>query len=423
MSRGGDGRRKRRGGGQSGRRQAPERQLTPAHLPLYQEAREAAPAPALASDRMVGHAGLWWDKFCDVWNRDWSNPDTQVICEEKSGQAKSERPDKLQWILSLLHPRGRDRRVDREVASEARLRIGDPALLAEAHRRLGEMWRALNAHRRELELTAPFVTGTGLEHPTENGFVFHHTLGVPYLPASSLKGLLRAYAGQWAGAGQETIARIFGPEAKGAALHVGSVIVFDALPVEPVKLAVEITTPHYQPWYQAERPSERPPADWHDPIPIPFLVLRPGARFVFAVAPRRPDREQDREDAKNVAGWLSEALAWLGAGAKTALGFGRFEEPGTRDERDQALAGMTAKAAAARRPSSPMPGAQPGSERVTRPRASAGPLRDFPIGTRVVHVEFGEEAEVAGHKDNQLVLEFVDGTRELVSPSDVRRVA
>ncbi len=418
MNGGGHGRRRRDRGTRADRRPQPQRQRTPVRLPLYREAREAAPAPALAHGRMVGHAGLWWDKFCDVWNRDWSNPDTQVICEAKSGQAKSERPDKLQWILSLLHPRGRDRRVDREVESEA----GDPGLLEEAHRRLGEMWQALEAHRRELELTAPFVTGTGLEHPTENGFVFHHTLGVPYLPASSLKGVLRAYAGQWAEENEREITRIFGPEAKRAALHVGSVIVFDALPVEPVKLALEITTPHYQPWYQADRPSERPPADWYDPIPIPFLVLRPGARFVFAVAPRRPGQDQDREDAKKVAGWLPEALAWLGAGAKTALGFGRFEQAGERQKRDAALQ-AEANNAAARRPSSSMPGLQPGSERATRPRASAGPLRGFPIGTRVVHVALGEEAVVVDHENDQLLLEFAEGEQELVSPRDVRRVS
>lgn len=387
-------------------------------LPLYREAREVAPAPALANGHMVGHAGLWWDKFCDVWKEDWSGLDEQVIWRAGGGQAEITRPGKLEWILGLLHPRGRDRRVDRKVGSEASLSIGDPALLSEVHRRLQEMWRALGAHRHELELTAPFVTGTGLEHPTENGFVFHHALGVPYLPASSLKGLLRAYARQWAGAGDGDVTRIFGPKAKGVALAVGSVIVFDALPVEPVKLAVEVTTPHVQPWYQADRPSERPPADWYDPIPIPFLVLRPGARFVFAVAPRRPECERDRADAEKVADWVPKALAWLGAGAKTALGFGRFEEPGTREKRDRTLAEV-AKAAAARPSASPTSGSPAGAERAMRPRATTGPLRDFPVGMRVSWA--GEEGVVVDHEGDRLVVEF-DGERETISPEDVERI-
>jgi len=42
--------------------------------------------------------------------------------------------------------------------------------------------------------TAPFVTGMGMEHPLENGFAFLDPYGVPYLPGSSVKGVLRRAA-------------------------------------------------------------------------------------------------------------------------------------------------------------------------------------------------------------------------------------
>ena len=42
--------------------------------------------------------------------------------------------------------------------------------------------------------TARFVTGMGIEHPIENGFAFLTPYGLPYLPGSSVKGVLRRAA-------------------------------------------------------------------------------------------------------------------------------------------------------------------------------------------------------------------------------------
>jgi CRISPR-associated protein Cmr6 len=41
---------------------------------------------------------------------------------------------------------------------------------------------------------APFVTGMGMEHPLENGFAFLDPYGLPYLPGSSVKGVVRRAA-------------------------------------------------------------------------------------------------------------------------------------------------------------------------------------------------------------------------------------
>lgn len=42
--------------------------------------------------------------------------------------------------------------------------------------------------------TSPFMTGIGNEHPLENGFAFLSPYGLPYLPGSSVKGVLRTAA-------------------------------------------------------------------------------------------------------------------------------------------------------------------------------------------------------------------------------------
>jgi len=119
------------------------------------------------------------------------------------------------------------------------------------------------------------------------------------------------------------IERIFGPDDHHAA-GVGSVLFFDAIPPTPVCLQADVMTPHYGKYYQDE-PARTPPADWHDPVPIPFLVVADAQTFAFALAPRRLNHSQDKQDCETVTRWLEEALAWLGAGAKTAVGYGRFK--------------------------------------------------------------------------------------------------
>ncbi len=382
-------------------------------LPLYEEALRDAPRHWHPD----GHPGLWWDKFCDLWVGNYDKLEEQLVQEAGGGRAKETRAGKAEWIVTLLHQRQRNGLVAADATTEARLELGDPDRLTTARTRLEALWQASGAAMVELELTAPFVTGTGYEHPTENGFLFHHSLGVPYLPGSMLKGLTRSFAVQWEDIDGEEIARVFGPPPASGALSVGSVVFFDALPTVPVKLTMEVMTPHYQPWYQADRPAARPPADWYDPTPIPFLALAPGARFLFAVGPRRPQNPQDRKDTETARAWLEKALDWLGAGAKTAIGFGRFEKAGARQQRDAALAKEAAKA----RASAPAAGRLPSAGEPASVAARVlGPARDFPKGTRVQYGD--EEAVVVDYEGEDLVLEFEDGERETVDHGDVERI-
>jgi CRISPR type III-B/RAMP module RAMP protein Cmr6 len=176
------------------------------------------------------------------------------------------------------------------------------------------------------------VTGLGREHPVENGFAWHHILGTPYLPGSSIKGLLRAWARDW----EEDEHRkaqmheILGQQESRTdkAASVGATIVFDAIPAGPVKLEVDVMTPHYDDYYQ----KGFAPGDWISPKPIPFLVVPAETIFQFAFAPRRPEYHGS---AKIVEQWLRDALQWLGAGAKTAVGYGRFAEVSPRKTVDE----------------------------------------------------------------------------------------
>jgi len=176
-----------------------------------------------------------------------------------------------------------------------------------------------------------FVTGTGLPHPVENGFLWHHTLGVPYLPGSGVKGIVLSWDRDWANDGgdnhKDLRAKVLGrgPKRRGNAAadpgSAGRIAFLDALPPEPVMLDLDGVTPHDHPYYTGG--GKEPPADWHSPNPIPFLAVAKGVKFRFALLPRSDAKPDDLKAAVN---WLQCALERLGAGAKTAVDHGRFED-------------------------------------------------------------------------------------------------
>lgn len=189
-----------------------------------------------------------------------------------------------------------------------------------------------------------FVTGMGNEHPVENGFTWHHSLGTPYIPGSTVKGLVRAWMEEFTDQSEQERQQWFGsvrkqdgnPEDNQA----GELIFMDAIPMEMPQLAIDIMTPHMGKWYQDGGDSNKVnnadtlPGDWHAPVPVPFLVTRK-ASFLFSVAPRagfNPEMSRVMEALEN-------ALAWLGAGSKTALGYGHMErnDSGLEHIHDQVL--------------------------------------------------------------------------------------
>ncbi len=253
-----------------------------------------------------GHAGLWYDKFCDRWREGWS-----LLADRHQNP-------KLDWIKTVC---GQP--------------VGDPGLLQEATQRIDALIRARSGRSLVFTSTAAFVTGLGLSHAIETGFLWHPTLGTPYLPASSIKGMLRAW---WEAEGATDLAvRLLGGPAQ-----VGGLVMLDALPLRPVQLEPDVVTPHYAGWS-----AQCPPGDWSSPRPIPYLSLASGATFLFAVHPRKGLEDGDLDRA--LAG-LTEALEWQGAGARTNLGYGRWQPARSETERMQRAWQARAKAAAASTP-------------------------------------------------------------------------
>lgn len=262
--------------------------------PIYREARSALNAV----EGETSHLGLRFDKFAAGWR--WNGNNTPPLRFDPPGT-----PD--DWLNDFAH-RGANPTP-----------CGHSDRLTEACHRQRELVATLGGRIAIVTNTSRFVTGTGRQHPSENGFHWHPTLGTPFLPGSSLKGVVRSWC------------RDSGPDSEydpsprfGTPGRVGEWIFFDVLPVEPPRLVVEVMTPHASPYYQ----QAKLPGDWHSPVPIRYLAVESGTTWQVAIAPRgrrdasRPALSPDESDA--TLSMLLEAIDFAGVGAKTSVGFGRF---------------------------------------------------------------------------------------------------
>lgn len=232
--------------------------------------------------------------------------------------------------------------------------------------------------------TAPFTTGLGNEHPLENGFTFLWPHGLPYLPGSGVKGVLRQAArelasGEWgdplpspppqagegvtgetshAGEGDESpspsgrgvgerawddaaITALFGNEDSNDAKR-GALTFWDVIPdIKGNKLMVEVMTGHQGHYYmKGETPHES-----GQPIPVNYLTVPPKSGFTFHVVCDRPFLRRIAPDLEEGDRWkdllqqaFEHAFDWLGFGAKTAVGYGamRIDESAAQEREEQA---------------------------------------------------------------------------------------
>jgi len=170
-----------------------------------------------------------------------------------------------------------------------------------------------------VQAVAPIAIGLGDASPLEVGIRLHHTYGMPLLPASALKGLCRRVARLLrhdSKLSDDAIDALFGfsREKQAAA---GAVVFYDAWYVPSsaggAPFHRDVITVHHPAYYGS---GEVAPTDFDDPTPVPFLVVKPGARFLCVLD--APDHRW--------ADFAQKMLLWglenLGVGAKTNAGYG-----------------------------------------------------------------------------------------------------
>ncbi len=189
------------------------------------------------------------------------------------------------------------------------------ALRAVTHSRL-ECWMVT------LRPDTPVLIGAADNGARDVGMSLHGTYGWPILPGSGLKGAAHAYARDDAGLPDADLNRIFGSPRPDTDTHKGTtdacqgtVVFMDALPMRgDIAIGQEVLTPHVKDYYTGDQP----PAEYLQPIPVPFLSAARGAWVAFLVGPSG--------DAERAAGLLAGAAVTLGLGAKTSAGYGYFDE-------------------------------------------------------------------------------------------------
>lgn len=167
------------------------------------------------------------------------------------------------------------------------------------------------------------ICGMGGNSPYGNIQLFrlHHVFGIPYIPASVIKGSLRNYIilEQFRGdeeKAEETVEfrELFGTNANGMQAE-GKIVFFDAFPSR-FKMGLDVQTPHFKKYYEGENPN---PLDDENPVPL-FLTCLQNAEFQIYISCREEEIWARFEKTLDRA--VKGVFEDYGIGAKTSLGYG-----------------------------------------------------------------------------------------------------
>lgn len=221
-----------------------------------------------------------------------------------------------------------------------------------------EMWKALQERSSHIangfragriqvtefpfELQANLLCGSGLSHPTEVGMSFMNPYGIPYIPGSSIKGVLRDAAQMLAKDERdnltvEDVNKLFGEDNEGQESKRGHLSFLDSLPLGSQFLGVDIITPHHKAYFQGS--DNAYPHDEESPVPIQYLVVKKNTKFNLVILHGHDTTDsEEQECAKKVEEIVKYAIENMGFGAKTSIGYGWVridEERKQRDERQR----------------------------------------------------------------------------------------
>ena len=217
-----------------------------------------------------------------------------------------------------------------------------PDFIQQVHQRHASAIRALHLEGTDVPLTCTvdwrLIVGLGNESVYETSMTLHHIYGIPYIPGQAVKGLLRSwlilekFQTEEAALKDNGFCKIFGCPAGSIddKAWQGNVYFFDAFPTALNKdsIQLDIMNPHYAPYYS----EKKPPADYHNPIPVTFLTVQ-NTEFEFFVGVKNDPNKHKITEGKFsgkailqvVQEELKNALSQHGLGAKTAVGYGYFQ--------------------------------------------------------------------------------------------------
>jgi CRISPR-associated protein Cmr6 len=198
------------------------------------------------------------------------------------------------------------------------------------------------------------VIGLGNPSVFETDITLHNTYGIPYIPGSAIKGVLRNYIiekyfkecsdncnvkcnkqCEKEAEADQAFNAIFGGQDKEGKNIQGKVIFIDAFPKEKYEIKLDVMTPHHMNYYNDNKDF---PLDCDDTNPIMFLVVANGTEFKFNIAVNKDINKnmcniakgsrllnEECDIEKFILENLIKALTFHGIGAKTSVGYGYFE--------------------------------------------------------------------------------------------------
>jgi CRISPR-associated protein Cmr6 len=174
-----------------------------------------------------------------------------------------------------------------------------------------------------VETASPLWVGAGSDNILETSLAIHRIYGVPYIPATALKGITALYCKKWLSeqdeqfnAGKSYYNLLFGEQKEQGLIHF-----YDAFPkVDCVKdiFVKDVLTPHHPRYAKGE-----PPRDDDSPNPIPFLAVQ--GTFKLMLSCEQSTGEAGKRWLNIACEIVRGALEWHGAGGKTNAGYGRFK--------------------------------------------------------------------------------------------------
>jgi len=166
----------------------------------------------------------------------------------------------------------------------------------------------------------------GLGHPSvyETSITLHHIYGIPYIPSSSLKGIVRSWIisekfsndEQLALKDKEHFCKVFGYQT-----NTGKIIFFDAFPIDNINIVQDVMNVHYPKYYNGNEA----PTDYQNPNPVFFSTIK-DTSFQFIIGSKKEKLESFIIGNKTITEWLKDSLENHGIGAKTAVGYGYMKK-------------------------------------------------------------------------------------------------
>ncbi len=182
--------------------------------------------------------------------------------------------------------------------------------------------------------------GLGTTSIYETSITLHHIYGIPYIPASAIKGSFRSYIinkyfenelekydeKRYDKFEEEILFKDDGfIDIFGSNERKGKIIFFDSFSTNP-KIEKDIMNVHYKDYYG----DKKPPTDTQSPNPIKFLTIKESEFKFFIASNNNEEIEKGKFKDKNILDFvkneLMKSLEVFGIGAKTAVGYGYFQK-------------------------------------------------------------------------------------------------